>query len=157
MIKTACRVMEKKNTRVHRILNYRSVPLIKLPVSRVTDLKYLESLDRFEKSKTLKLFLKNALRELSSKTLFRFSTNVTFSRNSLKTKVHHFTLLNMQNISEKLTNFLVFALKLLTCAKLRTKASAFFYQKLGSFNSFNQFEGFRRLLKNCLFKLLQKR
>ena len=34
---------------------------------RVTDSKYRESLDRFEKSKTLKLCLKNAFREFSSK------------------------------------------------------------------------------------------
>ena len=40
---------------------------------RVIDSKYRESLDRFEKSKTLKLCLKNAYREFSSKILFRFS------------------------------------------------------------------------------------
>ena len=40
---------------------------------RVTDSKYRESLDRFEKSKTLKLCLKNAFRELSLKMLLRFS------------------------------------------------------------------------------------
>ena len=34
---------------------------------RVTDSKYRESLDRFEKSKTLKLCLKNAFREFCSK------------------------------------------------------------------------------------------
>ena len=55
---------------------------------RVTDSKYRESLDRFEKSKTLKLCLKNAFREFSSKILFRFSKNLTSSRNSQKTKIH---------------------------------------------------------------------
>ena len=44
---------------------------------RVTDSKYRESRDRFEKSKTLKLCLKNAFREFSSKILFRFSKNLT--------------------------------------------------------------------------------
>ena len=81
---------------------------------RVTDSKYRESLDRFEKSKTLKLCLKNAFRELSSKILFRFSKNLTSSRNSQKTKIHLFTSLNMQKISGKLTKFLVFALKQFT-------------------------------------------
>ena len=42
---------------------------------RVTDSKYRESLDRFEKSKTLKLCLKSAFRELCSKMLFRVSKN----------------------------------------------------------------------------------
>ena len=42
---------------------------------RVTDSKYRESLDRFEKSKTLKLCLKNAFRELCSKLLFPVSKN----------------------------------------------------------------------------------
>ena len=81
---------------------------------RVTDSKYRESLDRFEKSKTLKLCLKNALREFSSKLLFRFSKNLTSSRNSQKTKIHLFTSLNMQKISGKLTKFSVFALKQFT-------------------------------------------
>ena len=78
---------------------------------RVTDSKYRESLDRFEKSKTLKLCLKNAFREMSSKMLFRFSKNLTPSRNSQKTKIHLFTSLNMQKISGKLTKFSVIALK----------------------------------------------
>ena len=81
------------------------------PLLRVTDSKYRESLDRFEKSKTLKLCLKNAFREFSSKILFRFSKNLTSSRNSQKTKIHRFTSLNMQKVSGKLTKFLVFALK----------------------------------------------
>ena len=81
---------------------------------RVTDSKYRESLDRFEKSKTLKLRLKNAFREFSSKILFRFSKNLTSSRNSQKTKIHLFTSLNMQKISGKLTKFSVFALKQFT-------------------------------------------
>lgn len=81
---------------------------------RVTDSKYQESLDRFEKSKTLKLCLKNAFRELSSKMLFRFSKNSTPSRNSQKTKIHLFTSLNMQKISGKLTKFSVIALKQFT-------------------------------------------
>ena len=81
---------------------------------RVTDSKYRESLDRFEKSKTLKLCLKNAFREFSSKILFRFSKNLTSSRNSQKTKIHLFTSLNMQKISGKLTKFSVFALKQFT-------------------------------------------
>ena len=67
---------------------------------RVTDSKYRESLDRFEKSKTLKLCLKNAFREFSSKILFRFSKNLTSSRNSQKTKIHLFTSLNMQKDQE---------------------------------------------------------
>ena len=81
---------------------------------RVTDSKYRESLDRFEKSKTLKLCLKNAFREMSSKMLFRFSKNLTPSRNSQKTKIHLFTSLNMQKISGKLTKFSVIALKQFT-------------------------------------------
>ena len=81
---------------------------------RVSDSKYRESPDRFEKSKTLKLCLKNAFSELCSKILFRFSRNLTSSRNSQKTKIHHFTSLNMQKISGKLTKFLVFALKQFT-------------------------------------------
>ena len=81
---------------------------------RVTDSKYRESLDRFEKSKTLNLCLKNAFREFSSKVLFRFSKNLTSSRNSQKTKIHLFTSLNMQKISGKLTKFSVFALKQFT-------------------------------------------
>ena len=81
---------------------------------RVTDSKYRESLDRFEKSKTLKLCLKNAFREMSSKMLFRFSKNSTPSRNSQKTKIHLFTSLNMQKISGKLTKFSVIALKQFT-------------------------------------------
>ena len=83
-------------------------------ILRVTDSKYRESLDRFEKSKTLKLCLKNAFREFSSKILFRFSKNLTSSRNSQKTKIHLFTSLNMQQISGKLTKFSVFALKQFT-------------------------------------------
>ena len=74
----------------------------------VTDSKYRESLDRFEKTRTLKLCLKNAFRELSSRILFCFSKNLTSSRNSQKTKIHLFTLLNMQKISGKLTKFSVF-------------------------------------------------
>ena len=81
---------------------------------RVTDSKYRESLDRFEKSKTLKLCLKNAFREFSSKILFRFSKNLTSSRNSQKTKIHLFTSLNMQKISGKSTKFSVFALQQFT-------------------------------------------
>ena len=81
---------------------------------RVTDSKYRESLDRFEKSKTLKLCLKNAFREFSSKILFRFSKNLTSSRNSQKTKIRLFTSFNMQKISGKLTKFSVFALKQFT-------------------------------------------
>ena len=42
---------------------------------RATDSKYRESLDRFKKSKTLKLCLKKAFRELCSKMLFRVSKN----------------------------------------------------------------------------------
>ena len=67
---------------------------------RVTDSKYRESLDRFENSKTLKLCLKNAFREFSSKILFRFSKNLTSSRNSQKMKIHILTSLNMQKIRE---------------------------------------------------------
>ena len=81
---------------------------------RVTDSKYRESLDRFEKSKTLKLCLKNAFREFSSKILFRYSKNLTSSRKSQKTKIHLFTSLNMQKISGKLTKISVFALKQFT-------------------------------------------
>ena len=77
-------------------------------VIRVTDSKYRESLDRFEKSKTLRLCLKNA------KILLQFSKNLTSSRNSQKTKIHLFTSLNMQEISGKLTKFLLFALKQFT-------------------------------------------
>ena len=65
--------------------------------------KYRESLDRFEKSKTLRLCLKNA-----------FLKNLTSSRNSQKTKIHLFTSLNMQKISGKLTKFSVFTLKQFT-------------------------------------------
>ena len=75
---------------------------------KVTDSKYRESLDRFEKTKTLKLCLKNAFRELSSRILFCFSKNLTSSRNSQETKIYLFTLLNMQKISGKLTKFSVF-------------------------------------------------
>ena len=128
---------------------------------RVTDSKYRESLDRFEKSKTLKLCLKNAFREFSSKILFRFSKNLTSSRNSQKTKIHLFTSLNMQKISGKLTKFSVFALKQFTILEhginLAQKFHLFFYLTIGSFNFFKQFEGFRRLSNNCLFKLLCKR
>ena len=67
--------------------HFSTVPL------RVTDSKYQESLDRFEKSKTLRLCLKNAFREPSSKILFRFSKNLTSSRNSQNTKIHLFTSL----------------------------------------------------------------
>ena len=80
---------------------------------RVTDSKCRESLDRLEKSKTLKLCLKNAFREFSSKILFRFSKNLT-SSSSQKTKIHLFTSLNTQKISGKLTKFSVFALKQFT-------------------------------------------
>ena len=62
----------------HNLLLVRSknVPFYVLSsILRVTDSKYRESLDRFEKSKTLKLCLKNAFRELSSKMLFRISKN----------------------------------------------------------------------------------
>ena len=45
---------------------------------RVTDSKYGESLNRFKLSKTLKLCLKNAFRELSSETLFRYSKNESY-------------------------------------------------------------------------------
>ena len=77
-----------------------SVTLVRCSLESLTDSKYRESLDRFEKSKTLKLGLKNAFRELSSKILFRFSKNLTFSRNSQKTKIHLFTSLNMQKYRE---------------------------------------------------------
>ena len=82
--------------------------------TRVTDSKYRESLDRFENSKTLKLCLKNAFRELYSKILFRLYKNLTSSRKSRKTKIHFFTPLNMQKISGKLTKFLLFLLKQFT-------------------------------------------
>ena len=56
-----------------------------------------------EKSKTLKLCLKNVFREFSWKILFRFSKNLTSSKNSQKSKIHLFTSLNMQQdaISQK--------------------------------------------------------
>ena len=44
-----------------------------LRILRVTDRKYREWLARLEKSKILKLYLKNAFREPLSKILFRFS------------------------------------------------------------------------------------
>ena len=104
---------------------------------RVTDSKYRESLDKFEKSKTLKLCVKNAFREFSSKILFRFSKNLTSSRNSQKTKIHLFTSLNMQKISGKLTKFSVFALKQFTILEhginLAQKFHLFFYLTIGSF------------------------
>ena len=80
----------------------------------VTDSKYRELLDRFEKSKTLKLCLKNAFREFSWKILFRFSKNLASSRNSQKMKIHIFTSFNMHKISGKLAKLLVFALKQFT-------------------------------------------
>ena len=72
-------------------------------VGHAPNSKYRESLDRFEKSKTLTLCLKNAFREFYSKILFRLSKNLTSSRNSQKTKIHLFTSLNMQQeaISQK--------------------------------------------------------
>ena len=94
---------------------------------RVTDSKYRESLDRFEKSKTLKLCLKNAFREFSSKILFRFSKNPTSSRNSQITKIHLFTSLNMQKISGKLTKFSVFALKQFTILEHRINLAQKFH------------------------------
>ena len=60
-----------------------------------------ESLDRFEKSKTLRLCLKNAFREFSSKILFRFSKNLTSSRNSQKTKIHICYLPGGRSVWEK--------------------------------------------------------
>ena len=94
----------------HNLFHIRNYAMGKLAL-RVTDSKYRGSLDRFEKSKTLKICLKNAFREFSSKILFRFSENLTSSRNSQKTKIPLFTLFNMQKISLKLTKFSVFALK----------------------------------------------
>ena len=82
------------------IPNERALSHLSCSLLRVTDSKYRESLDRFEKSKTLKLCLKNAFREFSSKILFRFSKNLTSSRNSQKTKIHLFTSLNMQKYQE---------------------------------------------------------
>ena len=70
----------------HYLFHIRNYAMGK-PALRVTDSKYRESLDRFEKSKTLKICLKNAFREFSSKILFRFSENLTSSRNSQKTKI----------------------------------------------------------------------
>ena len=106
---------------------------------RVTDSKYRESLDRFEKSKTLKLCLKNAFREFSSKILFRFSKNLTSSRNSQKMKIHLFTSLNMQKI-RKIDKVLGIRIETIynfrTWDKLSTKVSPFFYLTIGSFNLF---------------------
>ena len=107
---------------------------------RVTDSKYRESLDRFEKSKTLKLCLKNAFREFSSKILFRFSKNLTSSRNSQKTKIHLFTSLNMQKNIRKIDKVLGIRIETIynfrTRVKLSTKVSPFFYLTIGSFNFF---------------------
>ena len=94
---------------------------------RVTDSNYRESLDRFEKSKTLKLCLKNTFREFSSKILFRFSKNLTSSRNSQKNENTPFTSLNMQNISGKLTKFLVLALKQFTILEHRINLAQKFH------------------------------
>ena len=100
---------------------------VELENLRVNDSKYRESLDRFEKSKTLKLCLKNAFREFSSKMLFRFSKNLTSSRNSQKTKIRLFTSLNMQKISGKLTKFSVFALKQFTILEHRINLAQKFH------------------------------
>ena len=58
------------------------------------DCKYGEWLARFEKSKTLKLGLKNAFRELLSKIVFQFSKNLKSSRNSQKNENTAFCLIN---------------------------------------------------------------
>ena len=93
---------------------------------RATDSKYRESLNRFEKSKTLKLCLKNAFRGLSSK-IFRFSKNLTSLRNSQKTNIHLFTLLNMQKNIGKIDKVLGVRIETIynfrTRDKLSTKAS----------------------------------
>ena len=109
-----CTLEHSRNTRAKKVYIVVTKITILSKSLRVTDSKYRESLDRFEKSKILKLYLKNAFREFSSKIFFRFSKNLTSSRNSQKTKKHLFTSLNMQKISGKLTKFSVFALKQFT-------------------------------------------
>ena len=116
---------------------------------RVTDSKYRESLERFEKSKTLKLCLKNAFRELFSKIVFRFSKNLTSSRNSHKTKMHFFTTLNMQINIGKIDKVLGIRIETIYNFRKRDQLSIrttpFFYLTLGSFNLITHFEGFCRL------------
>ena len=130
-------------------------------VLRVTDSNYRESLDRFEKAKTLKLCLKNAFRELSSKILFRFSKNLTSSRNSQKNENTPFYLIKYAKNIRKIDKVLGARIEALynsrTRHQLSIRASPFFCLTIGSFNFFKYFEGFRRLSKNCLFKLLWKR
>ena len=108
------------------------------PTLRVTDSKYRESLDRFENSKTLKICLKNAFREFSSKILFRFSKNLTSSRNSQKTKIHLFTSFlkyakNIRKIDKVLGIRIETIYNFRTRDKLSTKVSPFFYLTIGSF------------------------
>ena len=107
---------------------------------RVTDSKYRESLDRFEKSKTLKLYLKNAFREFSSKILFRFSKNLTSSRNSQKNENTPFYLIkyakNIRKIDKVLGIRIETVYNFRTRDKLSTKVSPFVYLTIGSFNFF---------------------
>ena len=100
-------------------------------------------MDRFEKSKTLKLGLKNAFRELSSKILFPLSKNLTSSRNSEKPKIHLFTSVNMEKNVGKIDKVLGVRIETVynfrTRDKLSIKASCFFYLVLGGFNFFPVF------------------
>ena len=111
--------------------------------SRVPDSKYRELLDRFEKTKTLKLGLKNAFRELSSKILFPLSKNLTSSRNSEKPKIHLFTSVNMEKNVGKIDKVLGVRIETVynfrARDKLSVKALCFFYPVLGSFNFFQVF------------------
>jgi len=126
----------------------------------VTDWKYRECLARLEKSKILKLCLKNALRELLSKTLFRSSKNLNSSTNSQKNENTAFCLLNMQKNTWKIDKVRGSRIKTIcktsTRGKLSIRALPLFYLTIGSFKIFKHFEGFCRLSKNCHFKPLWK-
>ena len=124
---------------------------------RVSDCKYRELLARFEKSKILKLSLKNAFRELPSKILFRFSRNLKSLRNSQKTKVQLFASAKMQKRSENWqSSWYSHWNTTRTRGKLSIRALSFFYLKIGSFKFYKHFEGFRSAVEVLPFRAPMK-
>ena len=115
--------------KTYRLKTWRSV-------LRVTDSKYRESVDRFEKSKTLKLCRKNAFRELCSKMFFPFS--IVFEKFAKNENTPFSLIKYAKNIGkiDKLGIRIEIIYDFRTRDKLSTKASPFFYLTVGSFDFF---------------------
>ena len=129
-------------------------------ILRVTDSKYRESLDRFEKSKTLKLCLKNGFLVALFKNVIPIFQELNAFEKFAKNENALFYLIkyakNIRKIDEVLGNRIETIYNFRTRDQLSIKASPFVYVTIGSFNFFKYYKGLCRLSKIFVFKLQWK-